>query len=97
MGAPPSIRALGSGNQWAYQNLKHTWQNALADELKTTLPRGLAHVSVEGECCFPDAGRRDQGNFRFFLEKALGDALTEGGWLEDDDWSRYEFGGLAYR
>jgi hypothetical protein len=29
------------------------------------------------------------------VEKALGDALVEGGWLEDDDWSRFEFGGLA--
>jgi hypothetical protein len=31
------------------------------------------------------------------VEKAMGDALTTGGYLEDDDWSRYEFGGLAYR
>jgi hypothetical protein len=97
MGAPPSLRALGSGNQWAYQGLKHAWQSAIAEELGPVLPRGLERVIVEGECCFPDRARRDQGNFRFFLEKATGDALTEGGWLEDDDWTRYEFGGLAYR
>jgi hypothetical protein len=36
------------------------------------------------------------GNYRVLLEKALGDALKVGGWLDDDDWSRYEFGGLAY-
>jgi hypothetical protein len=37
----------------------------------------------------------DQGNFRYFIEKALGDALVAGGWLADDDWDHYEFGGLA--
>ena len=42
----------------------------------------------------PDRKRRDQGNHRFLLEKALGDALVAGGWLDDDDWARYEFGGL---
>jgi hypothetical protein len=50
---------------------------------------------VEGQCTFPDRTRRDQGNHRFMLEKAMGDALVAGGWLEDDDWSRYEFGGLS--
>jgi hypothetical protein len=54
-------------------------------------------VLVEGECTFPDRHRRDQGNHRFMVEKAMGDALTTGGYLEDDDWSRYEFGGLAHR
>jgi hypothetical protein len=53
-----------------------------------------------GLCCFPDRIRRDQGNFRYFIEKALGDALVAGGWLEfgglaDDDWDHYEFGGMT--
>jgi hypothetical protein len=52
---------------------------------------------VEGEVTFPDTGRRDQGNYRVILEKALGDALVTGGWLRDDSWDHYEFGGLTMR
>ena len=99
LGAPPS---MNSGNHsmhpQAYQALKHAWQTVLTDALERTgLPTRLDRVMVEGECTFPDRGRRDQGNYRWMLEKALGDALVAGGWLEDDDWARYEFGGLAYR
>jgi hypothetical protein len=34
---------------------------------------------------------RDEGNFRFFLEKALGDALQNGGWLKNDTPDQYRF------
>lgn len=96
MGAPPSINPLGSGDPRAYQALKQTWQGLLADLLVVSdLPKGLLRVMAEGEATFPTRQRRDQGNFRFLLEKALGDALVEGGWLADDDWDRYEFGNLV--
>jgi hypothetical protein len=96
-GAPPSLRILGSGDQFTYQAYKKVWQEVFIVLLEEAdLPRPLARVVVEGEATFPDRRKRDQGNHRFFIEKALGDALTEGGWLEDDDWSRYEFGGLAW-
>lgn len=99
IGYPQSIRQFGSGaNHFTYQTIKHAWQERLVELLKSTgLPLGLGHVFVEGEACFPTRVRRDQGNHRFLIEKCLGDALTAGGWLEDDDWSRYEFGRLAYR
>lgn len=115
MGAPPSLRVLGSGNEFEYQALKKAWQQLLAELLdQSGLPRGLGRVLAEGECTFPDRIRRDQGNHRFMVEKALGDALVSGspppdrggrtagppvagGWLTDDDWTRYEFGGLAHR
>ncbi len=104
IGAPPSMNAFGSGDPALYMGLKIRWQSLLADLLNESgLPRGLAQVMVEGEVTFPDRGRRDQGNFRVLLEKTLGDALVggwedvPGGWLDDDDWSRYEFGNLAYR
>jgi hypothetical protein len=81
-----------------YANLKMLWGELLADALaESGLPQGLAAVMVEGEATFPDRGRRDQGNYRFLLEKALGDALTTGGYIEDDDWQRFEFGNLTYR
>jgi hypothetical protein len=115
LGAPPSLQILGSGNEFVYQNHKKAWQQLLAERLEASgLSRGLAHVLVEGECTFPDRRKRDQGNHRFMLEKALGDALVSGspspgrdgrelgppvvgGWLADDTWEQYEFGGLASR
>lgn len=98
-GTPQSVRLFGSGaNHFTYQTIKHAWQQRLTELLNVAeLPKGLGRVLVEGEVCFPDRQRRDQGNHRFVVEKALGDALTAGGWLEDDDWSRFEFGQLAYR
>lgn len=98
MGAPPAFRELGSGDQRVYQSVKAQWQQLLTQLLEESgLPKGLARVMVEGEATFPDTQRRDQGNYRTLIEKALGDTLTAGGWLDDDDWSRYEFGNLAYR
>lgn len=98
MGAPPSLNLLGSGNPHAYQGLKQQWEGVLGELLLDSgLPKGVGHVLAEGEATFPDRGRRDQGNYRALLEKALGDVLVSGGWLEDDDWTRFEFGGLAYR
>lgn len=95
-GAPPSMNVLGSGNQFVYQAHKKAWQEALIAQLEQAdLARPVNRVVVEGEVTFPDRRKRDQGNHRFFLEKALGDALVTGGWLADDDWERFEFGGLA--
>jgi hypothetical protein len=97
LGSSDSLNVLGSGNQFAYQNLKKAWAEALTLALEQSgLPRGeCTRIVVEGEMCFPDRRRRDQGNHRFIVEKALGDALVASGWLPDDDWSRYEFGGLS--
>lgn len=96
-GWPPSLNALGSGNQFAYRAMKEAWEGLLVSLITASDLGKCERVVVEGEITFPDQRRRDQGNHRFLLEKALGDALVAGGWLEDDDWSRYEFGGLAQR
>jgi hypothetical protein len=96
MGQPPSINPLGSGDPMAYQGLKQQWQSLILERLAASgLPKGLERVLVEGEVTFPTRAKRDQGNFRFLVEKALGDALVEGGWLADDDWDSYEFGNLT--
>lgn len=98
LGTGGSFNAFGSGaNQFAWQGIKAHLMKIVTEKLtEAGLPKGLGHVLVEGRMTFPDRGRRDQGNFRIMWEKAVGDALKEGGWLEDDDWTRYEFGGLAY-
>jgi hypothetical protein len=99
MGQPPSVNPLvsgaGAGNAQIYAAQKRQWQSLLIDLLSASgLPRPLERVLVEGEATFPTRQRRDQGNHRFLIEKALGDALVEGRWLRDDSWEQYEFGNL---
>jgi hypothetical protein len=98
-GVPPSINVFGSGaNRFSYMNAKKGWEAVLGELLtKAGLPKGLGRVYAEAVMGFPTRQRRDQGNYRYILEKALGDTLTSGGWLEDDDWSRYEFGRIQAR
>lgn len=99
LGAPPSLNAGGSGlDRMAFQALKGAWQAAFAEALRGSgLQTGLARVVVEAQIGFPTRASRDEGNYRWMIEKALGDALTEGGYLEDDCFfpvRRYSFGGL---
>lgn len=99
LGAPQSLNVAGSGgNHFAYQATKQQWQERFTALIAaTSLPHGLSAVTAEAQVCFPDRIRRDQGNFRYMVEKALGDALVAGGWLTDDNWfpeRRYEFGQL---
>ena len=96
-GTPPSLNIFGSGaNHWTYQKHKRDWQERIRVALRQSDLPVCEHVLVEGVMCFPDRRVRDQGNYRYLIEKALGDVLKEA-WLPDDDWGSYEFGGLAYR
>lgn len=99
MGSPPSLNDGGSGmDHMAYQALKKAWQAAFVELLDASgLPHGLDGVTVEGLVGFPTRAARDQGNYRWMIEKALGDALQAGGFIADDCFfpvCRYEFGGL---
>lgn len=92
----PSLRMLGSGDQHTYIAMKERLEEAFTAVLDASgLPRGLAGVTVEAMVIIGDKQKRDEGNVRFFLEKALGDALVAGGWLEDDQFypeRMYSFG-----
>lgn len=98
IGVPPSLNVYGSrGAARAYNELKSRWEGRLGELLAATdLPKGLGYVFAEGQMIFPDRRKRDQGNYRFMVEKALGDALQAGGWLADDSWEHFEFGRLRY-
>jgi hypothetical protein len=63
------------------------------------LPRPLPGPPVLASAVLvvPDRRRRDEGNFRTPLEKALGDALVNGGWLRDDTPEHYRFGELVFK
>jgi hypothetical protein len=94
---PTMNETLTQGWQVYQGALKH-WKPWLIGALEASgLPRGLESVLVEGMCCFPTKAHPDQGNHRAFIEKAMGDALQDGGWIPEDTWERYEFGNLAYR
>lgn len=97
-GTPKSINVFGSGNPRLYWEMKRKWSAILLPLLRDSgLPLGLAKVMVDGELTFDSRRARDQGNYRVLIEKALGDVLVAGGWLEDDTWDRYEFGNLTAR
>lgn len=101
------------GGHHTYRAFKEAWEGALRAELvRSGLPAGwvkvdneppsgtpqIRTISVEARLCFPVARfARDQGNYRWGLEKCLGDALERGGWLNDDciyPERCFDFGGL---
>jgi hypothetical protein len=99
---PASFNAGGSSkNPHTWQNEKKLWTAFFIEELERTgLPRGLGRVFVEGALTFPTKRMNrgpDQGNYRHPIEKYLGDALQDGGWLADDNWLAYQMGNLAWR
>jgi hypothetical protein len=66
--------------------------------LAARVPRPVPGGRVEASALLlvPDRRRRDEGNYRTPLEKALGDALVNGRWLPDDTPAHYAFGGLVF-
>lgn len=101
-GAPPSVNLFGSGDRGPESRLKLELQAMILAELERldALPRPMESVIVECQMTFPDAAGRDGGNLKAPLEKALGDALVEGGWLTADHFypaCRFTFGGIQSR
>jgi hypothetical protein len=100
-GAPPSLNKLGArGRPVDFHRTKKRWQGTLEGYLTAAtysgrqherLPRPIKWARITATIEFPTNRRRDEGNFRSLLEKALGDALTNGGWLADDTGDSYRF------
>jgi hypothetical protein len=94
---PPSLNQSGRANHFAQARLKKNLERDLGVLLMASgLPRGLQRVEATAVLRFPVKRRRDEGNHRWMLEKALGDTLTAGGWLTDDTPDRYSFGALEF-
>jgi hypothetical protein len=101
---PPSInqvavgRAASRGAGIAATRAKKRLQSDLESMLLVErVPRRLEFV--EATACLRFArrsSRRDEGNYRTPLEKALGDALVNGGWLADDTPDTFRFGRLTF-
>lgn len=90
---PPSLNAVGYRSHWsAGRKLKREWEQMLGTALMVAqVPRGIDTVSATAEIHFKQKRRRDPGNFRVILEKALGDILQQG-WIVDDTAEFFSFG-----
>jgi Holliday junction resolvase RusA-like endonuclease len=97
---PPSMNAKASGygaNHHVASRTKRTWEGVMmAMLLKAKLPKDLAWVRVNMELRFPDKRRRDEGNFRMVVEKALGDVMQRMGYISDDTPDIYRFGSVTF-
>lgn len=84
---PKSINKVGARGSWrAVHMQKKRWQTIMERHLMIAkIPRPLPRpLEVSASLKFPTLHRRDEGNYRAPLEKALGDALVNGGWMLDD-------------
>lgn len=97
---PPSLNAASLGSRGAhmkFHRLKKEWEGHItAGLLKAQVPKGLERVHATAVCRFPSRRKRDEGNFRYLLEKALGDTLQLNGCLEDDTPEQFTFGKLVF-
>lgn len=94
---PPSLNRAGRNNPLAQHHLKTRLQHDLELYLlNAKLPRPLGAVRASAVLRFPARRRRDEGNYRWLLEKALGDALVNGRWLTDDTPASFRFGELSF-
>ena len=94
---PPSLNAE-KGQHWSrFHRTKQRWQGILAGLLLVGgVPRECDRVYAEASLRFPQHRRRDEGNFRWMLEKALGDALVAGRWLDDDTGGKFSTGPVTF-
>lgn len=90
---PPSLNRVGSrGSHMAFWREKKKWEGMLQIALlEKRVPRGVEYIEATATLHFPTKHRRDEGNFRMMLEKALGDVLVSGGYLPDDTPDHYRF------
>lgn len=97
-GIPKSLNAVGSrGSHHAWNREKKKWEGMIFIGLRQAkVPEGLVYVEATAVLHPPTKHKRDEGNFRAILEKALGDILQVGGWLVDDSDAEFRFGRLEF-
>jgi hypothetical protein len=94
-GTPPSYNTQAHAHWTKVRKAKQDWQSYCEIALmEMRVPRELKRVAATAQLLFTLQRRRDEGNFRVVLEKALGDALVNGGWLPDDTPEHYQFGAI---
>ena len=98
-GVPTSFNKVGLRSHWTVgRTQKLKWEEWIGYALmEQKVPRGLKKVKATATMSFKQRRKRDEGNFRPLVEKALGDVLTAGGWIPDDDPRYYSFGAVELR
>lgn len=97
LGAPPTLNERQKINRMAYQSMKDAWTDAMRDLIRASALARCEAVYVEAQVGFPTRARCDEGNTRWMLEKALGDALVAEGIIPDDSFypvRRYSMGNV---
>lgn len=96
-GIPKSLNEIGGRNHWAvFHREKKRLEGDLCIALMAAkVPKKLNRVEATAILYPPTRHKRDEGNFRSTLEKALGDALQLG-WLPDDSPEFFTFGRLTF-
>lgn len=94
-GTPPSFNKVGLRSHWAVgRKAKQDWEQwLLIALLEQRVPKELKSVRASAALRFKQRRRRDEGNFKPLLEKALGDVL-QNGWIPDDTPDLYRFGAV---
>ncbi len=95
-GTPKSFNQIGYRSHWSVGRAeKQRWEGFLGIALmEQGVPRKLKHVEARATLRFKHRRRRDSGNFRPLIEKALGDILVSAGYLPDDTADVYCFGAV---
>lgn len=81
LGHSESVNSIIGGGHFIYQSQLKGWKEAICLALvETELPKPCSRIYVQGTMCFPRKYNKgpDQGNHRFIVEKAMGDALENG-------------------
>lgn len=94
-GTPPSYNVTAHAHWHKVRRVKQEWQQfCWAALMEQKVPKGLGAVTATAILRFPQRRRRDEGNFRVIIEKALGDSLVLGGYIPDDTPEHYRFGSV---
>jgi hypothetical protein len=80
-GTPPNITKVDG---WAQRREAAPWREKIAELLAATGPAVCSeHVDARIVVTFPDHRERNPELYEVLIRRALGEALTEGGWIED--------------
>jgi len=95
-GTPPSLNRLSHSHWTKFARFKKDWQGFIFIALlDAKVPKHLGSVKASAVLRFNQNRRRDEGNYRATLEKALGDALQLG-WIPDDTPDHFQFTDLTF-
>jgi hypothetical protein len=97
LGGPPTLNERQKINDMAYQRLKMAWEDTFCDLIRAAGIPPCDAVHVEAQIGFPRRQACDEGNLRWMVEKALGDALQRENVLSSDTFypvRRYTMGNL---